>query len=264
MTDIRDIIFATIQSQKYTANLTTERAGVLSGIERLKAVLAERNINSTFLKADGDWVEAGECILTVVGTPKEIAMAEEFIVGMISKPSGIATAARLAVKKAGNMRVVSGAWKKMPPEIKQIVREAVSHGGAHFRIVDVPFLYLDKNFVRMFGGIKETLLAVKDMTELKAIQVKGDSGDIVAEAITAVEYGAGVVMVDTGEISDLRKVSESLQQSGQRSKIKLAFAKGISLGDIEKLGIEDIDILDIGAEIIDGPLLDMKFDVVRG
>ncbi len=261
--DLRDEIFVTIQNNQYTAQLIVERTGVLSGIQRLQELLGERSISAVFHKQDRDTVLAGENVLTLAGTPKEIAIAEEFIIGMLSKSSGIATAARQAVDMAGKMRIVSGAWKKMPPEIKFIVREAVSHGGAYFRVVDDPFLYLDKNFVCMLGGIKETLRAVENRPELKCIQIKGHTGDIAEEAALAAMNGAGVIMLDTGNIEELRKVSRKLQEIGYRSKVRLAFAKGIKLQDIRKLRAEDIDILDIGVQIIDAPLLDMKLDVVR-
>ncbi|HEY3426656.1 MAG TPA: hypothetical protein VGL27_17815 [Negativicutes bacterium] len=261
--DIRDVIFASIQNNEYTAWLSAERAGVLSGIKRLQELLEARQINTTFYKKDGESVVAGERILMLRGNPKEIASAEEFIIGVLSKTSGIATAAYQAVCTAEPMRVVSGAWKKMPFEIKHLVREAVNHGGAQFRITDVPFLYLDKNFVGMLGGIKETLAAVTEMKELKVIQVKGDTGDIAKEALTAAEYGAGIIMVDTGRIEDFRKVNLLLKQTGYRAKVQLAFAKGVMLHDIEMLKAEEIDILDIGVQIIDAPLLDMKLDVVR-
>lgn len=260
--DIRDVIFAPVQDKSYTARLTAEQDGTLSGIKRLAAALDEKQLNYQLFKKDGDSVTAGEVILTLTGRAKEIAVAEEFAIGMLSKPSGIATAARKAVSCAGSLRIVSGAWKKMPPEIKQLVREAVNHGGAHFRIVDVPFLYLDKNFVRMLGGIKETLAAVRAMPEIKVIQVKGETGDVAAEALIAAQCGAAIIMVDTGNIEDLRRVSASLKEYGYRDKVQLAFAKGISLEHIQKLQSEDIDILDIGMQIIDGPLLDMKLDVV--
>lgn len=259
--DIRDVIFASIRDRVYTARLIVEQDGVLSGIKRLQAALEEKQLTYRLFKQDGDRVEAGEVIMTLSGRPKEIAVVEEFVIGMISKPSGIATAARKAVEYAGSLRVVSGAWKKMPPEIKQSVREAVSHGGAQFRIVDTPFLYLDKNFVRMLGGVKETLTAVSAMPELKVIQLKGESGSIAEEAQAAVEAGAGIIMVDTGNLEDLRKVSVCLRESGCRSGVRLAFARGISLEDIPNLQGEDIDILDIGMQIIDAPLLDMKIDV---
>jgi nicotinate-nucleotide pyrophosphorylase (carboxylating) len=114
----------------------------------------------------------------------------------------------------------------------------------------------------MLGGIKETLAAVSTRPELKVLQLKGETGDIAAEAVLAAECGAGIIMVDTGNVEDLRGVSAALKKNGWRSKVQLAFAKGISLQDIANLQDEDIDILDIGMQIIDAPLLDMKLDVV--
>lgn len=263
-TDIRDLIFASICSQQYTARLVVEREGVISGISRLEQSLREQNIKYQLLKHDGEAVRAGEVIVTITGTPKQIAMAEEFVIGMLSKPSGIATAAATAVALAGRVRIVSGAWKKMPPELKVIVRQAVRDGGAYFRISDQPFLYLDKNFVRMLGGIKATLQAVKDCPEIKAIQLKGEDGSLAEEALTAATYGAGVIMVDTGNVCDIRQVSQTLKAAGLRDKVELAFAKGIDFVDISNLVKEDIDSLDIGMRIIDAPLLDMKLDVIRG
>jgi len=44
-----------------------------------------------------------------------MAAAEEELIGWLSKASGIATAARRARRTAGkDLKVVSGAWKKMP------------------------------------------------------------------------------------------------------------------------------------------------------
>ncbi len=194
---------------------------------------------------------------------KQIAVAEEFIVGFLAKPSGLATAVRRAVEAAGpDMNIVCGAWKKMPHEIKHIVREAVTIGGGLFRITDQPFLYLDKNFVRMLGGVEATLKSVSNITDkIKAIQIKGETGNIGAEALAAYNLGAGILMVDTGRQEDVAIVNQVLTEAGCRHKIKLAFAKGIQIEDITTLLGHGIDVLEIGAAIRDAPLLDMKLEV---
>lgn len=150
----------------------------------------------------------------------------------------------------------------MPPEIKWQVREAVAAGKASFRIANPPFLYLDKNFVRMLGGIEKTMLAVASIPDtLKVIQLKGEYGDIAKEAVTAVYGGAGILMIDTGNLDDFERVQDALIKAGLRPKVKLAFAQGIKVEDIPSLRGRGIEILDIGMSIIDAPLLDMKMDV---
>jgi nicotinate-nucleotide pyrophosphorylase (carboxylating) len=150
----------------------------------------------------------------------------------------------------------------MPPETKWNVREAVAAGGAAFRVTDSPFLYLDKNFVRMLGGIEATLNAVAAMTDKeKCIQLKGEFAAIADEALTAAAAGAAILMVDTGRLDDVAAVNAALGAAGLRAGVKVAFAGGISMEDIPGLRDKGIDILDIGVAIIDAPLLDMKFEV---
>lgn len=261
--DIRDVIFATICDRQYTAHLLTEGQGVIAGVKRLQAFLADHNISADIRVADGEQVAAEQVIAVITGTPKQIAVAEEFVVGFLAKPSGLATAARRAVEAAGpNINIVCGAWKKMPHEIKHIVREAVAAGGALFRITDQPFLYLDKNFVRMLGGVEATLQSVSSITDkVKAIQVKGETGNIGAEALAAYNWGAGIIMVDTGRQEDVAIVNRVLTEAGCRERVKLAFAKGVKIEDITSLLGYGIDILDIGAAILDAPLLDLKLDI---
>jgi len=261
--DLRDIIFSNISGRQYSATLTVERDGVIAGGQRLQAALANLRVNAEMLYSDGAEVRAGNAVARIIGNPKQIAVAEEFAVGTLAKPSGIATAARRAVQLAGSeMRIVCGAWKKMPPEIKSIVREAVVAGGAAFRIVDRPFLYLDKNFVRLLGGIRATLKAVEQIDDmLKVIQLKGQFGPMAQEALTAVESGADILMIDTGSLQDFESAQQALEAAGWRQRVKLAFANGVRLQDIPNLKGRGIDLLDIGTEIIDAPLLDMKLDV---
>ena len=264
--DIRETIFGSIADRQYRAEVIVEQDGIVAGANRLLAALIERGIQAQMCLADSAAVKAGECVLTILGRPKQIALAEEFVIGMLAKPSGIATAARRAVTFAGNeIRIVCGAWKKMPPEIKAIVREAVAAGGAAFRISDHPFLYLDKNFVRMLGGIVNTLRTVAPLQDkLKVIQLKGQYGDVTHEAMVAVENGADILMIDTGFLPDVESAHRALLSAGWRNKVQLAFAKGVRVEDIPNLRGRGIDILDIGVGIIDAPLLDMKLEVREG
>ena len=262
-TDIREIIFAGIGGRQFNAGIVVERNGVVAGIARLEAALAEAGIGAELLLVDGAEVKAGSVVGRIAGSARQIALAEEFAIGKLAKSSGIATAARRAVQLAGDeMKIVCGAWKKMPAEIKSIVREAVVCGGAAFRITDQPFLYLDKNFVRMLGGIEATLNAVASVRgKLKVIQLKGEFSSVAQEAITAVTHGADILMIDTGVLADFAAARRALEAMGLRQQVKLAFARGVRLEHIPAMKGLGIDILDIGAEIVDAPLLDMKLDV---
>ncbi|MBZ4686465.1 MAG: putative nicotinate-nucleotide pyrophosphorylase [Clostridiales bacterium] len=262
--DIRDIVFKRIKDKEVTAQITVERDGIIAGSKNARKKLEELAVNIDFLAEDGQEVCKGETIAKFKGNPRQITTAEDVVMGNLTKPSGIATASRKATElAAGKIRVVSGAWKKMPLEIKQVVRDAIKVGGVSIRIADTPFVYLDKNYVRIFGGIKAALEAASQLPErLKAIQLRGETGDIRWEAKEAVAGGAHILMVDTGNVEDAIETIETLKTMGIREGKQVAFAGGVKIPDIPKYAELGIDILDIGTQIIDAPLLDMKMDVI--
>lgn len=264
--DIRDILFKNIMKNEYVAEVIVERSGIISGIEKVKNEFEFIKDKITFYKDDGDTIKKLDCICSMKTNPKEIAILEEKIMGMLSKYSGIATAANTAVKKADNRaEIVSGSWKKMPPEIKDNIREAILAGGATFRISKKPMLYIDKNYISMFGSITNVLKAAEVFEELeKIIQIRGINFKIEEEVDQAIENGCRFLMVDTGNLSDLERCNTRLEEKNMRDKVKVAYAGNVKIDSIDHI-IEQYkpDTLCIGKEIVDAPILDMKLNVIR-
>lgn len=260
--DLRESIFSSLNGREFSAALAAEDCGVLAGRQAAEALFCEADLTLYWIKADGDKLSSGDVIVKAHGSAHGIARLEERLPGCLCKPSGIATAARQAVRLAdGKIRVVSGAWKKLPPELKGMVRSAAAVGGIASRIVDGPFVYLDKNYVRMLGGIAATLEAVRDLPGAKVIQVRGEEASIYEETCRACAHQADVVMVDTGKRPD---AMQALAAARDYPGVKVAFAGKVRLEEIPELANLGLHILDIGAAILDAPLLDMKLDVLRG
>lgn len=261
--DIRYEISRESLESSVTAVLIAERGGVLSGLKRASASMESLGLRLSSDLCDGSPVNEGQEIAKVCGNPVQIAMAEERIIGALSKSSGIATAARRAREETHpNCHVVSGGWKKMPMEIKDHIRKAALDGGIDVKILRKPFVYLDKNYVRILGGIKGAIQAVLPLERPVAIQVRGETDRISNEAVEATETGAKVIMVDTGRQEDAGHVIRALKEKGLRSRVTVAFAGNIALeelGGISRLGL---DVVDIGYAILDAPCLPMRFDVI--
>lgn len=262
--DLRDSIFQSISEKRVTAGLYADDSGLVVGIPDFMSTANELGINVTFVKEDVSWVAPNELIAKFEGTPKQIAKAEERLIGMLAKPSGIATQTRRFVDAAGNdLRIVSGAWKKMPMVLKHVIRHAIRSAGADFRISRVNFVYLDKNFIRMLGGIRKTLEATSHIEDHeKVIQIKGHYQNVALEAVEAAAAGANIVFIDTGIIEDIDKVSEALRSAGLRDRVVIAYSGNVKLEDVPALREKDVDRVDIGRAIVDAPLLDMKLDVI--
>jgi nicotinate-nucleotide pyrophosphorylase (carboxylating) len=265
MTDIRDEIFKAITRRQVMAKITAQADGILSGAAAAKKEAETLGLKILDWLEDGIPITAGDQIAAFAGTPKQIAAAEDVLMGHMAKPSGIATAAKQFVDNAGTrQKIVSGSWKKMPLQIKEAIRTAVATGGAAIRISDAPFVYLDKNYIRILGGIRESLLAAAGMNGRKrVIQIHGYFMEIASEALEAAENGADIIFIDTGSVRDVRAVLRILEENNLRKRVRIAFAGGIRLADLDRLKLLDIDILDIGKAIVDAPLLDMRMEVAN-
>ncbi|MFN3347636.1 hypothetical protein [Pseudorhodoplanes sp.] len=264
--DLRDTIFAPVADRLYTADVRVTSPGVVCGVEMAGQKASDLGCEVLCCAADGDEADTETPILSMRGSAKAIAMAEDCVPGAIAKPSGIARAMRRAQELAGSrVRVVSGAAKKMPEEIKPQIRRAVHRGGGSGRISELPFLYLDKNYVRIFGSVRKTLEAVAPMQGyVRAIQLRGLVEDIAAEARAAIALGAEILMVDSGRLEDLDMVAGLVREAGCRDRTTIAFAGDIAMEDIPSVAQHDVDILDIGRAILDAPIVDIKFDVRTG
>ena len=262
--DIREDIFRKQLDRRITGVLIAEEVGVLSGMQRACNIMEALGLAFASGLKDGARLENEQEIVRVTGNPVQIAQAEERLIGALSKFSGIATAAKTALQKTNSKyKVVAGGWKKMPFELKEPIQQAISDGGLTPRICDKPFIYLDKNYVRILGGLRKAVEASLAFKRMIVIQIRGESRAIAEEAIEAVNAGANVIMVDTGNYEHLRCVGHALTESGLRSQVKIAFAGNIRLDDLEALSQFDLDVVDIGYAILDAPCLPMRFDVVE-
>ncbi len=246
------------------AHIVAAERGTVAGIETLECRARILGLETVSHVSSGSEVQPGDVVAKVTGNPMQIVRGEDLLLGTIAKFSGVATAARSAVHKAGRIRVVGGGWKKMPVQIKDELREALKAGGVDIRMVPGPFLYLDKNYVRILGSLEKALKSADELPgRTVVIQLRGETAPIADEAIIAARHGAQVLMVDTGRISDLRDASIALRSKNLRQQVEIAFGGNITLAELEQLQNEDLDIVDIGRAILDAPLLDFRYDVVE-
>jgi nicotinate-nucleotide pyrophosphorylase (carboxylating) len=265
MPDLRKEILKGVAAARVYACIVADEPGIVAETTAAAEEAERLGLSVQFVLDEGTAVAAGDRIIELEGTPECVARAEEVLMGLMAKASGIATAASRFVEKAGGRpEIVCGAWKKMPPSQKDSIRRAIVTGGARFRVCGEPFIYLDKNYIEMLGGIGPSLEAVARLNgHARVVQLKGRYGDIADEACEAAEAGADVLSIDTGRPVDVERAARALVRRGLRDRVRIAFAGGIHLGDLEGLKGLDVDIVDVGREVVDAPLLDMRMEVLR-
>ena len=263
--ELREFLFSPLKGREFRIQIKAEEKGIFSGLTRLKEEATNIGIMTEFIAAEGEFLKRGDRVFIGKGNAEQVARAEEVLLGVIGKPSGVATAAYNFVHQAkGEVDIVCGAWKKVLPEIRADLRNAIATGGAKIRITDEPFVYLDKNYIRMFGSIKAAVDQAKlyDKKRVIVVQLKGERLPIEDEAEEAIEAGADILMVDTGKLDDLRNVVKNTNILRLNREIKFAFAGGVTLGKIKDVIAAKANIVDVGRAIIDAPMLDFSLDVI--
>ncbi|WP_242836819.1 nicotinate-nucleotide pyrophosphorylase [Desulfotomaculum nigrificans] len=264
--ELREFLFQPLRDKKFSFVITAQEKGIFSGAKRFKEILTELNIKVDWVAEEGFSLQPDTPVFRGSGTAEKVARAEEMLLGVIGKPSGVATAAAEFIKRSGGkIKVVCGAWKKVAPEIRADLRQAIATGGAGMRITEAPFIYLDKNYVRMFNGVGPAVRrAVEfDPERLVAVQLKGETQPIIEEVREAVGSGASILMIDTGNTADLRTAVNVAIENGWRDKVQFAFGGGVTQKDFPEVIAAGADIVDVGRAIIDAPLLDFRLDVEK-
>jgi len=262
--EVREFLFLPLDQRHFNFTVSAREKGLFAGAGFLRRMAAELRLHVGWAADDGFPLQDGTPVFAGSGGAEQVAAAEETLLGGIGKPSGVATAAAAFVRRsAGRARIVCGAWKKVWPAMRADLRQAVAVGGAGIRIADEPFIYLDKNYVRMFGGIGPAVGRAKEFVpeRLVVVQLRGETQSVGQEAHAAMEAGAGVLMIDTGNPADLREAVDAARQGGWRDLVKVAFAGGVTLDELPSIIAAGADIIDVGRAVIDAPMLDFRLDV---
>lgn len=261
--DVRDDLFARLRGNVFPFVIMACEPGVLAGAGGLAAKAAELGVHVEWMAGNGARLGPGSLVCTARGDAWQVARSEEQLIALVAKASGVATAAASLVLQArGRARIVCGAWKKVPVEARAALRDAAAVGGVGTRILDTPFLYLDKNYVRMLGGVGPAVHRAREVPgRAVVVQLRGETASITEEAREAAAEGAAVLMVDTGRIVDLAAVARLAGSGRLGSQVQVAYAGSIGPASLDDAIEAGATILDVGRAILDAPMVDLRLDV---
>jgi nicotinate phosphoribosyltransferase len=117
-----------------TMEIFGSRAGVLCGIEEVKALLAEvlpKGKNNVWALNEGDSIEAREVVLRITAPYQSYGVYETSIIGILAHGSGWATAARECVAVAGGIPIISFGARHVHPAVAGVMDYAAVVGGCN-------------------------------------------------------------------------------------------------------------------------------------
>jgi nicotinate-nucleotide pyrophosphorylase (carboxylating) len=143
-----------------SASLLVKDTGVLAGVELAKAIFTyvDPNLNLTFFKQDGDWIEPGMTVLEVNGPSQSILKAERLVLNCMQRMSGIATYTRSLVQIIHGTKAKLLDTRKTTPNFRLAEKWACKIGGAtNHRYGLFDMILIKDNHVDFAGGIPAAL-----------------------------------------------------------------------------------------------------------
>ncbi len=215
---------------------------VLAGLDVAETVFAavDDDLEFEWLAEQGDWIEAGEILASVVGSTRSILRGERTALNFLMRMCGIATVSRTAQEELEGTGTYVLDTRKTAPGLRLLDKQAVRIGGARnhrmglFDAVMIKDTHLDSGCT-----IREAVRRVLDAGNARErITVEVRAPEQVADAIAA---GAGRVLLDNMDLSSLRRAVEIAD-----GRIILEASGGLRPGRLREVAECGVDFVSLG------------------
>ena len=238
-----------------TADFVVRKAGVLAGIEMLKATLEEVGLSDIdVVMQDGEAIAAGDVLLTVTGNTRAILLAERTALNFVGHLSGIATETSKWVSAVAGTKCLVRDTRKTTPGYRQLEKYAVRMGGGTNHRMSLSDAALIKdNHIAAAGGVSQAFSAVRSAYPTAPIEIEVDTLDQLREVLP---LNPDLVLLDNMSPAQCAEAVSIVNGA-----TKLEASGGISLENAKAYADSGVDYLAIGALTHSAAVLDIGLDM---
>jgi nicotinate-nucleotide pyrophosphorylase (carboxylating) len=239
------------------AELVARAGGVVAGLPVAAAVLELAGDGTVGVEprvSDGDRVRGGQLLARATGPTRALLTGERTALNLLGRLSGIATLTRRWVDAVEDTGAAVRDTRKTTPGLRALEKYAVRCGGGvnHRRSLADAALVKD-NHVAAAGGVAEAFRRVRETFPGVPVEVEVDT---VEDAVSAVEAGADLVLLDNFDVADLRRAVAAV---GGRARLEAS--GGLTLDTARAVAECGVDFLAVGALTHSAPALDVALDL---
>jgi nicotinate-nucleotide pyrophosphorylase (carboxylating) len=239
------------------ARIAVREAGRVCGVGVALAAfrMLHPAVSAEVVHDDGEDVEAGTTLATVIGAARPILTAERTALNLIMRLSGIATATRAAAAAVQGTKTRVTCTRKTTPGLRALEKYAVRIGGGvnHRFGLDDGVLIKD-NHIAIAGGIRPAVERARSrLGHMVKIEVEVDTLDQLEEVI---RVGADAVLLDNMSTEQLRA---AVTLVGGRMITEAS--GGMTLTRLPEVASAGVDIVSIGWLTHSAPILDIGLDI---
>jgi len=206
--------------------------------------------------ADGAVLPPGGAAGSVSGPLRSVLTGERSALNFLCHLSGVATATRAFVERAGGRSRILDTRKTLPG-LRALEKAAVRAGGGVNHRGNLSELVLVKDNHLGGVGIAEAVGRARQLWPGRGVEVECDRPEQMAEAI---EAGATMVLLDNMAPDDVRACVEQARASAPPGFL-VEVSGGVTLETVAAYAEAGADLISSGALTQSAPALDIGFDL---
>ena len=240
--------------KKGQVELICKEDGIVAGLQVFQRVfqLLDPKTEVVFDVQDGEVVQKGQHMATVVGDIRVLLSGERTALNYLQRMSGIATYTNKVAKLLEGTKTTLLDTRKTTPCMRIFEKYAVTvGGGSNHRYNLSDGVLLKDNHIDAAGSVKAAVLAAKAYAPfVRKIEVETESLEQVQEAL---EAEADIIMLDN-MTPDM--MAEAVKLIDGRAKTECS--DNITKENIEKITAIGVDYVSSGALTHSAPILDIS------
>ena len=249
----------TPENEQATANILSRENMILAGQPWVNALIQafDANVQITWLKQDGDQVEANEVFLQLSGSARSLLTVERPALNFIQTLSAVATKTAEYVKQLEGLNTKLLDTRKTLPGLRIAQKYAVAVGGGqNHRLGLFDAFLIKENHIMAAGGITLAIQQAHQIAPNKPVEVEVETWD---ELNQALEAGADIVMLDN---FSQQQMMDAVKHVAGRCKLEAS--GNITIENLRHVATTGVDYISMGVLTKDVTAVDlsMRFNPV--
>ena len=243
----------TPENEQATANILSRENMILAGQPWVNALIQafDANVQITWLKQDGDQVEANEVFLQLSGSARSLLTVERPALNFIQTLSAVATKTAQYVQQLEGLNTKLLDTRKTLPGLRIAQKYAVAIGGGqNHRLGLFDAFLIKENHIMAAGGITQAIQQAHQITPNKPVEVEVETWD---ELDQALEAGADIVMLDN--FSQQQMIDAVKHVAG---RCKLEASGNITIENLREVATTGVDYISMGVLTKDVRAVDLS------
>ena len=243
----------TPEEEQATATIISRESMILAGQPWVNALIQayDPNVQITWLKNDGDRVEANEAFLKLAGSARSLLTVERPALNFVQTLSAVATKTAQYVQQLEGLHTKLLDTRKTLPGLRIAQKYAVAVGGGqNHRLGLFDAFLIKENHIRAAGGIAQAIAKAHSIAPGKAVEVEVETWD---ELNQALEAKADIVMLDN--FSQQQMIDAVKHVAG---RCKLEASGNITIANLREVATTGVDYISMGVLTKDVTAVDLS------